>query len=249
MEKTENPEKSKLKQLKKIRMEKHLSVKLCIGNTMNCLKKSDNYTDISTTSQFMLLIDSIIKNPKELTTLTNEDLANLGFCTSCIMASDFTSKYSQYYIWSTGAVVVSVGFYAFMKQLDNSYLLNSHFPAFIVLIHEGREYFANLIQELILTGKEKLSFYDAFDRIKFWGSEQKKYDIAIHFEYTLQRYCIVKGTSNEYLNDWLQEILHDIKSIEERLKTTDSLPQAKEVYYILSNLLLNNTMPTCCEIN
>ena len=62
-------------------------------------------------------------------------------------------------------------------------------------------------------------------------------------------YCIVKGTSNEYLNDWLQEILHDIKSIEERLKTTDSVPQAKEVYYILSNLLLNNTMPTCCEIN
>ena len=99
--------------------------------------------------KFMLLIDSIIKNPKELTTLTNEDLANLGFCTSCIMASNFTSKYSQYYNWSTGAVVVSVGLYAFMKQLDNSYLLNSHFPAFIVLIHEGREYFANLIQELI----------------------------------------------------------------------------------------------------
>ena len=61
--------------------------------------------------------------------------------------------------------------------------------------------------------------------------------------------CIVKGTSNDYLNDWLQEILYDIKSIEERLETTDSVPQAKEVYYILSNLLLNNTMPTCCEID
>ena len=230
-------------------MEKHLSIKSCIETTMNCLKKSKNYTDTSTTSQFMLLIDSFIKNPKELTTLTNEDLANLGFCTSCIMASNFTSKYSQYYNWSTGAVVVSVGFYAFMKQLDNSYLLNSHFPAFIVLIHEGREYFANLIQELILTGKEKLSFYDALDRIKFWGSEQKKYDIAKHFEYTLQTHCIAKGTSNEYLNDWFKEILYEIKSIEERLQTTDSVPQTKQVYEILSNLFLNNSMPTCCEIN
>ncbi len=230
-------------------MEKHLSIKSCIETTMNCLKKSENYTDTSTTSQFMLLIDSFIKNPKELTTLTNEDLANLGFCTSCIMASNFTSKYSQYYNWSTGAVVVSVGFYAFMKQLDNSYLLNSHFPAFIVLIHEGREYFANLIQELILTGKEKLSFYDALDRIKFWGSEQKKYDIAKHFEYTLQTHCIAKGTSNEYLNDWFKEILYEIKSIEERLQTTDSVPQTKQVYEILSNLFLNNSMPTCCEIN
>ena len=230
-------------------MEKHLSIKSCIETTMNCLKISKNYTDTSTTSQFMLLIDSFIKNPKELTTLTNEDLANLGFCTSCIMASNFTSKYSQYYNWSTGAVVVSVGFYAFMKQLDNSYLLNSHFPAFIVLIHEGREYFANLIQELILTGKEKLSFYDALDRIKFWGSEQKKYDIAKHFEYTLQTHCIAKGTSNEYLNDWFKEILYEIKSIEERLQTTDSVPQTKQVYEILSNLFLNNSMPTCCEIN
>lgn len=230
-------------------MEKHLSIKSCIETTMNCLKKSENYTDTSTTSQFMLLIDSFIKNPKELTTLTNEELANLGFCTSCIMASDFTSKYSQYYNWSTGAIVVSIGFYAFMKQLDNSYLLNSHFPAFIVLIHEGREYFANLIQELILIKKEKFSFYNPFDRIKFFGSEQKKYDIAKHFEYTLQTHCIAKGTSNEYLNDWFKEILYEIKSIEERLETTDSVPQAKEVYYILSNLLLNNTMPTCCKID
>ena len=72
----------------------------------------------------------------------------------------------------------------------------------------------DLIQELILTGKEKLSFYDAFDRIKFWGSEQKKYDIAKHFEYTLQTHCIAKGTSNEYLNDWFKEILYEIIFVE-----------------------------------
>ena len=50
-------------------------------------------------------------------------------------------------------------------------------------------------------------------------------------------------------DDDVNSLINDIKSIEERLETTDSVPQAKEVYYILSNLLLNNTMPTCCEIN
>ena len=100
MEKTENPEKSRLKQLKKIRMEKHLSVKLCIGNTMKCLKKSDNYTDISTTSQFMLLIDSIIKNPKELTTLTNED-ANKTFNIDVVVETIQKANNAANAVWTT----------------------------------------------------------------------------------------------------------------------------------------------------
>ena len=82
-----------------------------------------------------------------------------------------------------------------------------------------------------------------------WEIDIKKYDIAKHFEYTLQTHCIAKGTSNEYLNDWFKEILYEIKSIEERLQTTDSVPQTKQVYEILSNLFSNNSMPTCCEIN
>ena len=230
-------------------METHLSVESCIESTLNCLKRSADYSDGPTIAQFMILINSIVENPKELTELSNEQLANLGICMSCIMTSNFVRNYPRYYDWKIGEVVTSVGFYAFMKQLDNSYLLHSHYPAFILLIHGGRDYFANLLQDTILINKKKLSFYNILDRIELAGSEQKKYDIAKHFEYMLLARCKEIGYLDQNLDSWFKDILYEIDSIEQRLQTKDSLPQTKQVYSILSNLFFKGLIPDCCKID
>ena len=106
--------------LKYIYMENLLSVASCVNSTLASIRRSHDYNDIETVARFRILISSLVDSPKELTQLSNEQLSNLGICMSCIMSSDFIEENPTYYQWSTGNVIAAVGFYAYMKQLDNS---------------------------------------------------------------------------------------------------------------------------------
>lgn len=229
-------------------MENKLSISDCINSTYEQLNRNSDFSDDRTTSQFMILLDSLIHNPKELSFLSNQDLSNLGVCMSSIMSSGFTQRHPIYKIWDIGKVIGAIGFYAFMKQLDNSYLRNSHFPAFIVLIKTGREYIADLFQYSILLSAS-FNRNNPFDRIDFYDSEQKKHDIIKHFEYTLHTACIQNGYSDETLTAWYNEIEDEIDLIEQRLQTKSTIQFAKSMYHSFVECFSKGEMPKYCKEN
>lgn len=217
----------------------------CIDSTFTAIRKSCNCNDLSTVSQFMILGDALVSNPKELTILSNQQLANLALCASCIISGDFVETHPVYYQWSTGKVFAAVGFYAYMKQLDNSYLLNSHYPAFIVLMHEGRDYIADLFQGSILQ-KTNFSPYNPLDLLDLHDTEQEKYDITKHFEYMLHVTCRRAGCSDNDLNAWCNCIEYELDAIERRLHTRNTLQHAKSMYQDLTANFSKDNMPEYC---
>lgn len=228
-------------------MENQTSIAFCIDSTFSAIKKSRDFNDLETVSQFMVLGDALVNNTKELVALSNQQLANLALCVSCVISSNFINKFPVYNQWNTGKVFAAVGFYAFMKQLDNSYLLNSHYPSFIVLMHEGRKYIADLFQDSILQ-KKNFSPYNPFDILDAYDTEQEKNDITKHFEYMLHITCQKAGYFDNNLDVWRNEIEYERDAIEHRLHTRNTLNYAKSLYANLTAYFSKGEMPEYCTI-
>lgn len=225
-------------------MEKSLSIAFCIDETFSSIQNSA-CDEPKMIAQFMILGDALVRNTKELVELSNQQLSYLSICTSYIVSSDFVERYPFYHKWSTGKVFAAVGFYAYMKQLDNAYLLNSHYPAFVVLMHDGREYIADLFQSSILQ-KENISIYNPFDLNDFYDTEQKKYDITRHFEYMLHVMCQKSGCFDNNLDVWRNEIECELYAIEQRLNTKNTLEYAKSLYRDIAGNFSKGIMPDYC---
>lgn len=226
-------------------MEKELSIASCIDSTFTSIRKSSGYNNLEMVAQFMILGDALVSHTKELVELSNQQLTYLSLCMSYIVSSDFVKKYPAYDQWNTGKIFSAVGFYAYMKQLDNAYLLNSHYPAFIALMHEGRDYIADLFQGSILQ-KKNISPYNPLDLLDFYDTDQKKYDITKHFEYMLHVVCRKAGCSDNNLDIWCNEIGYELDAIEQRLRTKNTLEYAKSMYQDLSGNFAKGIMPDYC---
>ena len=222
-----------------------LSLNSVIDRTFASIKRSSGYNNPNMIAQFMILGDELVSNTKELVELSNQQLTHLSLCMSYIIGSNFVRDYPNYCQWSSGKIFAAVGFFAYMKQLDNSYLLNSHYPAFIVLMHEGREYIADLFQSSILQEKN-FSPYNPLDLMDFYGTEQKKYDIIKHFEYMLHVTCRKAGYSDSNLDMWRSEIECELGAIEHRLHTRNTLEYAKSMYRDLVAHFSKGIMPEYC---
>ena len=226
-------------------MENKVSLAKLIAETCNSLSQNRDCNATSNVLSFMMLGDALIKKTEEITELSNDQLSNLAICISCLMTSDFVQMHPRFNIWSTGHVFAAVGFYAYMKQLDNSHLYKSHCPGFILLMHEGRKFIADLFQEIILGDKE-LSPYNPFDLLNFHDSAIKKYDVAKHFEYMLHVICANTGCADEFMNVWHDELKEEIDGIQQRLQTNNSLEYAKSLYKQLDADISNGVIPDYC---
>lgn len=223
-----------------------LSLNSVIDRTFASIKGSSSYNNPNMIAQFMILGEALVSNTKELVELSNQQLTHLSLCMSYIIGSNFVKDYPSYYQWSSGKIFAAVGFFAYMKQLDNSYLLNSHYPALIVLMHEGRKYIADLFQDSILLQKKNFSPYNLFDMLDLRDTEQQKYDITKHFEYMLHIACRKAGCSDNNLDVWCDDIEYELDAIEHRLHTRNTLEYAKSMYRDLVAHFSKGIMPEYC---
>lgn len=227
-------------------MENNLSLTKQIAHTCKSLSEERDCNATSNIVSFMILGAALIENPKEIADLPNEQLSKLGICISCLMSSDFVKIRPRYNEWSTGHVFAAVGFYAYMKQLDNSYMLKSHYPAFILLMHEGRKFIADMFQEIIL-GDKNYSPYNPLDLLDFHDSTIKKYDVAKHFEYMLHVTCANAGFSDNFLRVWHDELKEEIDELQCRLNTSNSFGYAKSLYVKLAEDFSSGIIPDYCQ--
>ena len=209
-----------------------------INSTLQALKQSDDYSDQETTTNFMILTECLIDFPNEIANLSNQQLANLSICLSCMQTSDFTKKYPTYYEWNSGRVISAVGFYSYMKQLDNAYLLNAHYPSFIVLIHDGRNFITDLFLNTSLKGNNSC---DEFEK------RQEAEAVTKYFECLLHVTCNKAGCSDAHTENWFNELKRDIDSIKYFARRREPFEDAKKMYRMIANSFESGIMPDYCK--
>ena len=192
-------------------MEQDRSLAEYIEDVFSVVRQNSNLQDVKTVAHFMILIDKIIESHQEITKLNYSGQSKLALISSVLITSGFTNSHPQYYNYSTGEVVSAIGFYAFMQQLESGEFRNSHFPAFIVLLHDGRKYLAEILEACILSNG---SPYNPLFMSEYNYIESKKTAIIKRFELMIHSYCKKIGIADEHLNHWENELINDYKTQE-----------------------------------
>ena len=183
-----------------------LSLNETIDKAFLAIITSNDFSDATTTASFMILFDEIISAPKEILKLDENKLSLLSLISSTIITSGFTKRFPTYNKYDTGEIICSVGFYTFMKQIKNDNLQDSFLPGFIVLIHDGREQIAQLIEKYMLPDNSNTNIYNVFDIIEYKNSEYKKYSITKGIELYTHGIFRSRGLRDENINRWYLEL-------------------------------------------
>lgn len=198
------------------------------------MQKSSDYADRQTVTSFMILIDTIIDSPDEVLHL--KDPSRLALVLAALVSSGFLSSYPKYYEYSTGEVVCSVGFYLFMKQLDQGEMRNAHLPAFVVLLHDGRRYMTNIVEAALLSDSGAASPYNPFFQMDFDEVSKKSMAVVKGAELSINNRCKQTGVSDEYLDQWRYGLERERDSIR-ALIGNDFFKDAMKTYKYLENKL------------
>lgn len=205
-----------------------------VDTVFSAMRESSNYTDKETVASFMILINCIIESPNEV--LNFKDYSRLSLALSALISSGFLNNYPKYYEYSTSDVACSVGFYAYMKQLEEGSMHNSHLPAFAVLLHDGRNFLANIAEAALSSEIKCESPYNPFFNIEQEDICKKKYAIIKGAELSVINRCIITGVSDEALEEWKNNIVKELDDIE-KLLGKDLFKEAIKVYKYLAKKL------------
>lgn len=125
-----------------------------INNCLQAMKESSDFSDRATTDAIHELLSCIISNPKQL--INNPKEENLSLVMSSIMTSSYPSLYPTLDGLDVRNVVFVCAYYLYMHQLDIGYFYDRNWPAFILLMHLGRQEFAKFSVEMNPFAPEKI---------------------------------------------------------------------------------------------
>ena len=205
-------------------MENKMTIEEAVDLTIATLRGSSDYTDARTVSSFMLLLDTVIESPKNILMLKNP--LKLSIVLTSLVTSGFPKRYPRYYNYNTGMVACAVGFYCFMKQLKTN--VNAHnLPTIIVLLHDGRDYMAKIVEDCLTSS---MSPYNPLDMFDFEGMDSKKYAVVKVIEYIMHKKFNDYGLSDMNLDAWKSRLNLEIKTLEQIVGTDDYFSYAIKVY-------------------
>lgn len=125
-----------------------------ISNCLQAMKESSDFSDRATTDAIHELLSCIISSPKQL--INNPKEENLSLVMSSIMTSSYPSLYPTLDGLNVRNVVFVCAYYLYMHQLDTGYFYDRNWPAFILLMHLGRQEFAKFSVEMNPFAPEKI---------------------------------------------------------------------------------------------
>lgn len=205
-------------------MENKITIEEAVDLTIAALRVSPDYKDTRAVSSFMLLLDTIIGSPQDILTLRNP--LKLSIVLTSLVTSGFPERYPRYYNYNTGMVACAMGFYCFMKQLQTN--VNAHnLPTIIVLLHDGRDYMAKIVEDCLTSSRSPYNPLDMFD---LEDMDSKKYAVVKAIEYIMHKKYNDYGLSDLNLNAWKLSIISEIKTLEQILGTDDYFSYAIKVY-------------------
>lgn len=198
----------------------------CFSN----MKASDNFNDAATVSSIKDLLSCIIDNPAILVNFVNEE--KLSVVISSILTCQFPSDYPTYKDINVRNLVFATSYYLYMHQLDIGVFHDRNWPAFITLLHYGRNEFAKFIVATNPFAPERIN--------KFTGrpiDNQRSLNAAKGLELTLMLTAKKKGFWMEELSQWYEELCDDM---DELLESDPFSKEAIPLYQVITNYLKEN---------
>ena len=198
----------------------------CLSN----MKASDDLNDYATVSSIKELLSCIIDNPAILINSANEE--KLSIALSSILTCQFPSDYPTYKDINVRNLVFATSYYLYMHQLETGMFYDRNWPAFITLLHYGRNEFAKFIVDTNPFAPERIN--------KIMGrpiDNQRSLNAAKGLELNLMLIAKKKGFWMEELSQWYEELSDDM---DELLESDPFRKEAIPLYQVITNYLKEN---------
>lgn len=207
-----------------------------INETLNfCLsrmKASVDLNDSATVNSIKDLLGCIIENPSKLINFENEEELSIGLST--VLTCRFPSDYPTYKDINVRNLLFATSYYLFMHQLETGMFYDRNWPAFITLLHYGRNEFAKFIIDTNPFAPERIC--------KITGrpiNNQRTLNAAKGLELNLMLTAKKKGVWKEELSRWFEELRDNI---EELLASDPFRKEAIPLYQVITNNLKINDL-------
>ena len=198
----------------------------CISN----MRASEDLNDVATVSSIKDLLSCIIENPVILINCANEE--KLSIVISSILTCQFPSDYPTYKDINVRNLVFATSYYLYMHQLETGMFYDRNWPAFITLLHYGRNEFAKFIVDTNPFAPERMN--------KIMGrpiDNQRSLNAAKGLELNLMLTAKKKGFWMEELSQWYEELCEDM---DELLANDPFRKEAIPLYQVITNYLKEN---------
>ena len=198
----------------------------CLSN----MKASDDLNDYATVSSIKDLLSCIIDNPAILINCASEE--KLSIALSSILTCQFPSDYPTYKDINVRNLVFATSYYLYMHQLETGMFYDRNWPAFITLLHYGRNEFAKFIVDTNPFAPERMN--------KIMGrpiDNQRSLNAAKGLELNLMLTAKKKGFWMEELSQWYEELSDDM---DELLANDPFRKEAIPLYQVITNYLKEN---------
>ena len=198
----------------------------CLSN----MKASIDFNDYATVSSIKDLLSCVIDNPAELINFADEE--KLSIALSSILTCQFPLDYPTYKDIDVRNLVFATSFYLYMHQLETGSFYDKDWPAFITLLHYGRNEFAKFIVDTNPFAPERIN--------KIAGrpiDKQRSLNAAKGLELNMMLTAKRKGRWMEELTDWYEELEDDKYEL---LENDPFRKEAIPLYQIITNYLKEN---------
>ena len=196
----------------------------CLSN----MKASEDFDDVATVSSIKELLSCIIEKPAILINCANEEKLSIAISNTC----QFPSDYPTYKDINVRNLVFATSYYLYMHQLETGMFYDRNWPAFITLLHYGRNEFAKFIVDTNPFAPERIN--------KIMGKpidNQRSLNAAKGFELNLMLVAKKKDSWMEELSQWYEELSDEM---DELLASNPFRKEAIPLYNVITNYLKEN---------
>lgn len=198
----------------------------CISN----MKASVDLNDPATVSSIKDLLGCVIENPARLINFANEE--NLSIALSSVLTCQFPSDFPTYEGINVRNLVFATSYYLFMHQLEIGMFYDRNWPAFITLLHFGRNEFAKFIVD---TNPFAPELINKIAGLPF--DNQYSLNAAKGLELNLMLIAKEKGFWMDEMSQWYEELSDDM---DELLACDPFRKKAIPLYQTITNYLKEN---------
>ena len=207
-----------------------MNINEALNSCLSNMKASVDFNDSATISSIKELLKCIIDTPANLINFANEE--KLSIVLSSVITSQFPVDYPIYKDINVRNLVFATSYYLYMHQLETGMFYDRNWPAFITLLHYGRNEFAKFIIDTNPFAPERISIISGRPIDK-----RRSLNAAKGVELNMMITARNKGIWTAELTKWYDELYvqkYDLLSSDPFKK------EAIPLYQVITNYLKEN---------
>lgn len=207
-----------------------MNISEALNTCLSNMKASEDFSDFATVNSIKDLLSCIIENPANVINFANDE--KLSIALSSILTCQFPTDFPTYKDIDVRKLVFATSYYLYMHQLETGMFYDRNWPAFITLLHYGRNEFAKFIVKTNPFAPERINLITGRPINK-----QRSLNAAKGLELNMMLAAKRKGVWMPEMSGWFDELKDDM---DELLANDPFRKEAIPLYQVISNYLKGN---------